>query len=112
MTGGRPGGSGTLWQDNPLSLSDSQSGADPDSARSLNAELGYGLYSERLLGLVTPKLGWREDSGGERRLRIGATYRTNSWLSHQLGVEFGIHRRSMHRSVADYGGDLNALMRW
>ena len=109
---GRPGGSGTLWQDNPLSLSDSQSGSDQDSARSLNAELGYGLYSERLLGLVTPKLGWREDSAGERRLGIGAAYRANSWLGHQLGVEFGIHRRSMHRGVADYGGDLNALMNW
>ena len=109
---GRSGGSGTLWQDNPLSLSDSQSGSDPDSARSLNAELGYGLYSERLLGLVTPKLGWREDSGGERRLRIGAAYRANSWLNHRLGVEFGIHRRSIHRGVADYGGDLNALMSW
>ena len=109
---GRPGGSGTLWQDNPLSLSDSQSGSDEDSARSLNAELGYGLYSERLLGLVTPKLGWREDSAGEQRLGIGAAYRTNSWLGHQLGVEFGIHRRSMHRGVADYGGDLNASMRW
>ena len=109
---GRPGASGALWQDNPLSLSDAQSGSDQDSARSLNAELGYGLYSERLLGLVTPKLGWREDSAGEQRLGIGAAYRTNSWLGHQLGVEFGIHRRSMHRGVADYGGDLNASMRW
>ena len=110
---GHPGGaSGALWQDNPLSLSDAQSGSDQDSARSLNAELGYGLYSERLLGLVTPKLGWREDSAGERRLGIGAAYRANSWLGHQLGVEFGIHRRSMHRGVADYGGDLNASMRW
>ena len=110
---GHPGGaSGALWQDNPLSLSDAQSGSDQDSARSLNAELGYGLYSERLLGLVTPKLGWREDSAGEQRLGIGAAYRANSWLGHQLGVEFGIHRRSMHRGVADYGGDLNASMRW
>ncbi len=110
---GHPGGaSGALWQDNPLSLSDAQSGSDQDSARSLNAELGYGLYSERLLGLVTPKLGWREDSAGEQCLGIGAAYRANSWLGHQLGVEFGIHRRSMHRGVADYGGDLNASMRW
>ena len=109
---GRPGGSGALWQDNPLSVSDSQSGSDQDSARSLNAELGYGLYSERLLGLVTPKLGWREDAAGERRLRIGAAYRANTWLSHKVGVEFGIHRRTMHRGVADYGGDLNASMSW
>ena len=109
---GRPRGSDTLWQNGSLSVTDSQSGADTDSARSLNAELGYGLYSERLLGLVTPKLGWREDTAGERRVRIGAVYRANSWLSHQLGVEFGVHRRRTHSGVADYGGDLSASMSW
>ena len=109
---GRPRGSDTLWQNGSLSVTDSQSATDLDSARSLNAELGYGLYSERLLGLVTPKLGWREDSAGERRLRIGAAYRANSWLTHQLGVEFGVHRRRTHSGVADYGGDLSASMSW
>ena len=109
---GRPRGSDTLWQNGSLSVTDSQSGADLDSARSFNAELGYGLYSERLLGLVTPKLGWREDAAGERRLVIGAAYRANSWLTHQLGVEFGVHRRRTHSGVADYGGDLSATMSW
>ena len=109
---GRPRGSDTLWQNGSLSVTDSQSGADTNSARSLNAELGYGLYSERLLGLVTPKLGWREDAVGERRLRIGAAYRANSWLTHQVGVEFGIHQRRARSGVADYGGDLSASMSW
>ena len=109
---GRPRGSDTLWQNGSLSVTDSESVADTDSARSLNAELGYGLYSERLHGLVTPKLGWREDSAGERRLRFGAAYRANSWLTHQVGVEFGIHRRRTQSGVADYGGDLNASMNW
>ena len=109
---GDPRGSDTLWQNGSLSVTDSQSATDLDSARSLNAELGYGLYSERLLGLVTPKLGWREDAAGERRLVIGAAYRANSWLSHQLGVEFGVHRRRTHSGVADYGGDLSATMSW
>ena len=109
---GRPRGSDTLWQNGSLSVTDSQSVADADSARSLNAELGYGMYSERLLGLVTPKLGWREDATGDRRLRIGAAYRANSWLTPQLGVEFGIHRRRTQSGVADYGGDLNASMSW
>ena len=86
--------------------------AGGDPGMTLNGELGYGIRSWRLRGLLTPTLGYGRGGYGDRRLRFGANYAANpQWLPAVLGIELGIERRETPDG-SGYGGRLSGTIRW
>ena len=109
-TWGRAGASGIVWRDGRMGAPHPARGADP--GMTLNGELGYGIRSWRLRGLLTPTLGYGRDGDGDDRLGFGANYAANpEWLPVELGIEFGIERR-LAPDGPGYGGQIRATMRW
>ena len=106
---GRPDGTDLVWRASPLP---SQSPAGGASALWLTSEIGYGIQSWRLPGLVTPTLGYGRGAQGDERMRIGITYTAGSNArTHALNVGFGLERRKTS-SGNDWNSALNAKMRW
>ena len=108
---GRAGASDIVWRDGRMGAPHpAAQGAEPGLA--LDGELGYGIRSWRLRGLLTPTLGYGRDGYGDDRLRFGANYAANpEWLPVELGIELGIERR-LAPDGPGYGGRIRGTMRW
>ena len=108
---GRPGGMDLVWSQGPMPAMQ-QPWAGDDMGMTLNAELGYGIESWRLRGLITPMLGYGRGAAGDGLLQLGADYGAKpKWLPVQLGIGFGLQRQ-MTLEGPVWGGELRALMRW
>ena len=107
---GRPGGTDLVWGKGPMPAMQPWAGAE--TGMTLNAELGYGIESWRLRGLVTPMLGYGRGAPGDGRLRFGADYVAKpEWLPAQLSIGFGLQRQQALEGHS-WGGELRARMRW
>ena len=107
---GRPGATDFVWSQGPMPVMRPWAGTDMGMA--MNAELGYGIESWWLRGLVTPTLGYGRGAPGEDRLRLGADYAANpEWLPVQLSIGFGLQRQMMLEGPV-WGGELRVQKRW
>ena len=107
---GRPGGTDLVWSQGPMPVMQPWAGAETDMT--LRAELGYGIESYRLRGLLTPLLGYERGAPGNDRLRFGADYTAKpEWLPAQLSIGFGLQRQQTMEGPA-WGAELRMQMRW
>ena len=107
---GRTGASDIVWGDGRMGAPHPVQIDDP--ALTLDGELGYGIRSWRLRGLLTPTLGYGRGGYGDGRLKLGANYAANpEWLPVQLGIELGIERR-LATDGPGYGGRIRGTLRW
>ena len=91
-TWGKPGGTDFVWSQSPMPTMSPW--AATESGTTVNAELGYGIKSQRLRGLLTPQIGYGRGAFGSDLLRFGADYAANPiWLPLELSIGVGLHRR-------------------
>ena len=110
---GRPGTSNFVWGQDAMPATDStRAVAATDPGMTLNAELGYGIESWRLRGLLTPTLGFQRMGPAGDKLRFGAAYAANpEWLPRALSIGLGLQRRQTLEGHA-WGAELRTEMRW
>ena len=107
---GQPGGTDFVWNQDAMPAMPQW--ADTKSAMVVNAELGYGIESWLLRGLLTPQLGYGRGAPGGDLLRLGADYASNpKRLPVQLIVGFGLQRQWTLEGPA-WGGQLRTEVRW
>ena len=110
---GRPGTSNVVWGQGAMPATDSaRAVAATDPGMTLNAELGYGIESWRLRGLLTPTLGFQRMGPAGDTLRFGAAYAANpEWLPRALSIGLGLQRQETLEGHA-WGAELRTEMRW
>ena len=78
----------------------------------LNAELGYGIESWRLRGMLTPTIGYGRSGPAGDALRFGAAYTARpEWLRRELSIGLGLQRQQT-LDGPDWGMELRTQMRW
>ena len=110
---GRPGTSNFVWAQGAMpAMGAAQAVAATDPGMMLNAELGYGIESWRLRGLLTPTLGIQRMGPAGDTLRLGAAYAANpEWLRRELSIGLGLQRQHTLEGPA-WGAELRTRMRW
>ena len=107
---GRPGGMDLVWNQGPMPAMQPRAGNE--MGMTLNTEIGYGIESWRLRGLLTPMLGYGHGASGDGQLRFGADYAAKpEWLPVRLEIGFGLQRQRTLEDPA-WGGELRMRMRW
>ena len=87
-------------------------GGPGHTGMTLIGQLGYGIESYRLRGLIKPTLGYAGQHGGGATLRFGADYAADpQWLGLDLAIGFGLQRGETLEG-ADWSGELRVTMRW
>ena len=110
---GRPGASNFVWAQGAMpAMGAAQAAAATDPGMMLNAELGYGIESWRLRGLLTPTLGIQRMGPAGDTLRLGAAYAANpEWLRRELSIGLGLQRQHTLEGPT-WGAELRTRMRW
>ena len=110
---GRPGTSNVVWGQGAMPATDSaRAVAATDPGMTFNAELGYGIESWRLRGLLTPTLGFQRMGPAGDTLRFGAAYAANpGWLPRALSIGLGLQRQETLEGHA-WGAELRTEVRW
>ncbi len=110
---GRPGASNFVWGRGAMpATGPAPPFAAADAGMTLNAELGYGIESRRLRGLLTPTLGFQRTGPAGDALRFGAAYAAKpEWLRRALSIGLGLRRQETLEGPA-WGAELRTEMRW
>ena len=107
---GRPGTANFVWGQGAMPGMTPRTSADPGMM--LNAELGYGIESWRLRGMLTPTIGYGRSGPAGDALRFGAGYTARSeWLRRELSIGLGLQGQQT-LDGPDWGMELRTQMRW